>query len=184
MAPVPVVSTLPPRVVSGLQLGRFYALVIGNQTYTTIEPLQTPLHDAERAAALLRDRYGFSVKLLRDADDVAMLRALNDLNAVLKPEDNLLIYYAGHGTRLESAAREAGYWLPVNAEAPPKDTFWVPNEQITAHLGRLQARRVLVVAIPAMQGCFRTTLARCFSRILVQYPLSTCGSNCRSAHAC
>jgi hypothetical protein len=151
-APVALASTLAPRVVSGLKLGRFYALVIGNQTYTTIERLQTPLHDADRAAALLRDRYGFNVQLLRDADDVAMLRALNDLNAVLKPEDNLLIYYAGHGTRLNSAAREAGYWLPVNAEAPPKDTYWVPNEQITAHLGRLQARRVLVIADSCYAG--------------------------------
>jgi hypothetical protein len=152
VATASMASTLAPRVVSGLKLGRFYALVIGNQTYTSIERLQTPLHDADRAAALLRDKYGFNVQLLRDADDVAMLRALNDLNAVLKPEDNLLIYYAGHGTRLNSAAREAGYWLPVNAEAPPKDTFWVPNEQITAHLGRLQARRVLVIADSCYAG--------------------------------
>ena len=41
--------------------------------------------------------------MIDDADDVAMLRALNDLNGILKPEDNLLIYYAGHGTRLRTA---------------------------------------------------------------------------------
>lgn len=145
-------SNLPAREISGLKLGRYYALVIGNQEYTAIERLQTPRGDAERAAALLRDRYGFNVQILQDADDVSMLRALNDLNAVLRPEDNLLIYYAGHGTRLQTGAREAGYWLPVNAEAPPKDTFWVPNEQITAHLGRLAARRILVVADSCYAG--------------------------------
>lgn len=145
-------STLEPRTVSGLKLGRYFALVIGNQAYTAIEPLKTPHSDAQRAATLLKDKYGFSVQLIEDADDVQMLRALNELNSVLKPEDNLLIYYAGHGTRLKTAARETGYWLPVNAEAPPKDTFWVPNEQVTAHLGRLPARRVLVVADSCYAG--------------------------------
>jgi hypothetical protein len=89
---------------------------------------------------------------LEDADDVSMLRALNDLAKVVKENDNVLIYYAGHGTRLTTAGREAGYWLPTNAERPPDDTFWVPNEQISAHLGRLPAKRVLVVADSCYAG--------------------------------
>ena len=146
-------STTPsPRQIAGLGLGRYYALVIGNQNYRRLEPLQTPINDAQRTARLLQDRYGFSVTVIDDADDVMMLRALNDLNGVLKPEDNLLIYYAGHGTRLRTGNREAGYWLPVNADPPPIDTFWVPNEQVTGHLARLPARRVLVVADSCYAG--------------------------------
>ncbi len=141
-----------PRQLAGLGLGRYYALVIGNQNYRRIEPLVTPLNDARRAARVLKDVYGFSVTVVDDADDVAMLRALNDLNGVLKPEDNLLIYYAGHGTRLRTGDREAGYWLPVNADPPPVDTFWVANEQVTGHLARLPARRVLVVADSCYAG--------------------------------
>ena len=141
-----------PRQLAGLGLGRYFALVIGNQNYRRIEPLQTPINDARRAARVLKEDYGFSVTVIDDADDVAMLRALNDLNGALKPEDNLLIYYAGHGTRLRTGSREAGYWLPVNADPPPTDTFWVPNEQVTAHLARLAARRVLVVADSCYAG--------------------------------
>jgi uncharacterized caspase-like protein len=133
-------------------LGRYYALVIGNQHYRRIEPLQTPINDARRAASVLHDDYGFSVTVVDDADDVAMLRALNELNGILRPEDNLLIYYAGHGTRLRTGDREAGYWLPVNADPPPIDTFWVANEQVTGHLARLPARRVLVVADSCYAG--------------------------------
>ena len=149
--PAPV-SAATPRQLAGLGLGRYYALVIGNQNYKRIEPLATPLNDARRAARVLKDVYGFSVTVIDDADDVAMLRALNDLNGVLKPEDNLLIYYAGHGTRLRTGDREAGYWLPVNADPPPVDTFWVANEQVTGHLARLPARRVLVVADSCYAG--------------------------------
>ena len=140
------------RQVRGLNFGRYYALVIGNQHYLAMESLQTPISDAERAAKILTEKYGFSVQTLEDASDVAMLRALNDLNAQLKPDDNVLIYYAGHGTRLTTGKAESGYWLPVNADAPPQDTFWVPNEQITAHLARLPAKRVLVVADSCYAG--------------------------------
>ncbi len=151
----PVVALDPQaqgRLLKGMDFGRYYALIIGNQDYQVLEHLQTPRNDAERAAQLLKDKYGFTVQVVEDANDVAMLRALNDLNKVLQPNDNLLIYYAGHGTRLKTGSIDAGYWLPINAERPPDDTFWVPNEQITAHLARLPARRVLVVADSCYAG--------------------------------
>jgi uncharacterized caspase-like protein len=142
-----------PAQIAGLKLGRYYALVIGNQHYQRIESLKTPISDAQRTADVLRNKYGFSVTVIDDADDVVMLQALNSLNAALKPEDNLLIYYAGHGARLTAPNRgQAGYWLPVNADPPPVDTLWVPTEQVTGHLARMQARRVLVVADSCYAG--------------------------------
>jgi uncharacterized caspase-like protein len=149
-------AQVPPaadeRTFAGMNFGRYYAIVIGNQEYESIENLQTPRYDAARATRILADKYGFIVQLLEDANDVSILKALNDLNAVLKPEDNVLIYYAGHGARLATPRGENGYWLPVNADPPPKDTFWVPNEQITGHLARLVAKRVLVVADSCYAG--------------------------------
>jgi hypothetical protein len=157
LAALPTISsTADTRTVGKLNFGRFFALIIGNQHYQLIESLQTPVNDAERAARVLRDRYGFTVQVLEDSSDIGMLKALNDLNDVLKPDDNLLIYYAGHGARLQSSFATAGYWLPVNSEAPPKDTFWVPNEQITAHLARLAAKRILVVADSCYAGLLST----------------------------
>ena len=151
-APKALDSTAMARVVKGMDFGRYYALVIGDQNYQTLEKLKTPRADVERAARVLKEKYGFTVQVLVDADDVGILRALNELNSVLKPNDNLLIYYAGHGYRLNSSGSVAGFWLPVNADAPPVDTFWIPNEQITGHLGRLPARRVLVVADSCYAG--------------------------------
>ena len=142
--------------VGNLDFGRYYALIIGNQNYDQLENLKTPLQDAERAARVLKEKYGFTVQVIEDANDVAMLKALNDLNAVLKPNDNLLIYYAGHSYRLKADKLESGYWLPRNADRPPNDTFWVPNEQITSHIGRLLARRVLVVADSCYAGLLST----------------------------
>jgi hypothetical protein len=140
------------RTVSGQTLGRFYALIFGNQVYSNLDSLQTPHNDAARVAQILKDRYGFSVRVLDDANDVTMLQALNDLDKVVRPEDNVLIYYAGHGWRLTTGTFQAGYWLPTNADRPPNDTFWVPNEQITAHIARLSAKRVLIVADSCYAG--------------------------------
>jgi len=154
------------RSVNGLDFGRYYALIIGNQNYSELESLLTPRSDAERVGKMLKDKYGFTVQTIEDGTDVTMLRALNDLNGILRPNDNLLIYYAGHGTRLMADKRESGYWLPVNAERPPKDTFWVPNEQITAHIGRMAARRVLVVA----DSCYAGLLSADPSFIFLEQP--------------
>src|SRR5690606_27828642 len=177
-----LLTLLPPmadeRTVAGLNFGRFYAIVIGNQHYQSLEDLATPRYDAARAARILADKYGFIVQVLEDANDVTMLKAINDLNAIVKPEDNVLIYYAGHGARLQSGKLESGYWLPVNADPPPKDTFWVPNEQITGHLARLPAKRVLVVADSCYAGLLSTDPSYLFlngnvgySKEYIQYKL-------------
>jgi hypothetical protein len=152
----PMMATSAAMKADGMDFGRYYALIIGNQHYQSIDSLQTPISDAGRAAKVLAEKYGFTVQIVEDATDVAMLKALNDLNSVLKPNDNLLIYYAGHGTRLTTGKTESGYWLPVNADPAPQDTFWVPNEQITGHLARLQAKRVLVVADSCYAGLLST----------------------------
>lgn len=145
-----VTNPFPPVGVSGSpsRFGRYFALIIGNQIYDQIESLKTPHLDSENIAAVLREKYGFSVELVEDANDVGILSALNDLNKVLGPNDNLLIYYAGHGKRVDDVAgsTKSGYWLPRNASPPPDDTFWILNEQVTKHIARFQAKRVLVVA--------------------------------------
>jgi len=157
------------RKADGMDFGRYYALIIGNQNYRSMEKLATPIGDAERAAKVLADKYGFTVQILEDASDVAMLKALNDLNQVLTDKDNLLVYYAGHGTRLQNGKTESGYWLPVNADPPPQDTFWVPNEQITGHLGRISAKRVLVVADSCYAGLLSTDPSHLFINDRVGY---------------
>ncbi|MFL0811182.1 MAG: caspase family protein [Agarilytica sp.] len=135
-----------------IDFGKYYALVIGNQNYDTIDDLFTPHSDSIRTKELLENKYGFDVTVLLDADNANIMRAINDLNDKLKDNDNLLIFYAGHGERIKTGDYEAGYWLPVNASAPPDDTFWVSNEFVTRHLARIKAKRVMVVADSCYAG--------------------------------
>lgn len=145
-------ATPEPVNLQGKNFGRYYALVIGNGDYTYLDKLSTSVSDAQRVSQVLKQRYGFQVKVVTNGDDASLLRALNQMNSELTPEDNLLIYYTGWGNRRESGSYEVGYWLPVNSEPPPDDTFWVPTSQISSHLARLPAKRIMVVADSSFAG--------------------------------
>lgn len=135
-----------------INFGKYYALVIGIEDYDNVEKLDTPINDATKVSNILEQQYGFAVTKVVNADNVSVMEAINNLNQQLTEKDNLLIFYAGHGVRLNNDNVESGYWLPVNADAPPRDTNWISNEFITRHLARLKAKRVLVVADSCYAG--------------------------------
>jgi uncharacterized protein len=138
--------------VADINFGKYYALVIGVQNYDKIDNLDTPVGDINAVADILTNQYGFQVQKVINADDVGVMEAISNMNNQLTENDNLLIFYAGHGARLKSGEAESGYWLPTNAEAPPRDTFWVANEFVTRHLSRFNAKRVLVVSDSCYSG--------------------------------
>ena len=75
------------------------------------------------------------------------------LREALDEEDNLLIYYAGHGKLDES--QELGYWLPIDAEQG-NNINWISNKAITDILNVIEAKHILVVA----DSCYAGTLTQ------------------------
>lgn len=130
------------------------ALVIGINHYRYLQPLHTAVSDAREVGALLRDRYGFRVTELleQDATRNGILGELNRLQSTLGENDQLLIYYAGHGYYDERTQK--AYWLPQDAERDA-DTAWIIADRITTRLKRMDAKQVLVVA----DSCYSGTLA-------------------------
>ncbi|HEY9033133.1 MAG TPA: caspase family protein [Pseudomonadales bacterium] len=143
-------------ISADINFGKYYALVIGVQDYDNVESLDTPINDINAVADVLANNYGFTVTKVINADNISIMEAINNLGQQLTENDNLLIFYAGHGVRLANEQLESGYWLPSNADAPPRDTNWVANEFITRHLARLKAKRVLIVADSCYAGLLST----------------------------
>ena len=137
----------------GFNPGRYHALVIGNNDYVHLPKLESAVRDAEAVAGLLKDEYGFKVRLLTNVGRADMVTALNQLRADLDQDDSLLIYYAGHGY-LDKLA-EAGFWLPVDA-ARDNEANWLSVSAISRNLKAMFARHVLVVA----DSCYSGTLTR------------------------
>lgn len=136
-----------------LDLGQYHALVIGNNDYAGMRQLNTAIADAEAVAATLTERYGFEVTMLTNATRGDVIGAMSRLRSTLTYDDNLLIYYAGHG--IIDPITERGYWLPVDAE-PDNPTNWVSNADITDMLKAIPARHLLVIA----DSCYSGTLVR------------------------
>jgi len=140
-----------PAAMPAGAFGNYHALVIGNDNYRSWDPLRTAVNDANAVADLLRRKYAFKTKVLLNATHDDILNALNDYVKTLTENDNLLIYYAGHG--MYDAGRR-GYWIPVDADRD-KDTRWILDVQVTDKLLKMGARKVLVVA----DSCYSGALA-------------------------
>jgi hypothetical protein len=145
----PSVTTGGSRQVGDVAFGNFYALIIGNDDYVAYPDLKTPVADAKSLDVLLRGRYGFKTKLLINANRHAIMSALNEMNQKLTEQDNLLIYYAGHG-EIDSKSQSA-YWLPVDAEAG-NAANWISSQSITEYLSIMPARHIMVVADSCYSG--------------------------------
>lgn len=133
--------------------GDYYAIVIGNNNYRDLRDLGAAIGDARAVAELLEERYGFEVDTLIDATRYDIVSALARMRAELTENDNLLIYYAGHGNL--DVDSDEGYWLPVDA-ARDNPVNWVSNSTITAQLRAMRSRHVLVVA----DSCYSGRLTR------------------------
>ena len=145
------------------KFGKYYGLIVGNNKYNHLEDLKTATNDANIFAKVLEDHYGFSNKILINASREEILLAFQYYRETLTENDNLLIYFAGHGwlDQLE----EEGYWLPIDA-AENNKVNWVSNSSITATLRALQARHILIIA----DSCYSGTLTRGIKPVSLNNP--------------
>lgn len=144
---------ISPAKQSLAAFGRYHALVIGINKYKQLPRLRTAENDARALADLLRKKYGYRVDLLLNPTRSQIIAALGKYRRTMTKNDNLLIYYAGHGW-LDNQADE-GYWLPVDA-SQADETNWISNSTITAAIRANGAKHILVVA----DSCYSGKLTR------------------------
>ena len=151
----PQLPPAPPTRAMPRDYGRYHAVIIGNASYDTLQPLKTPGRDAKAVYDMLTREYGFNVanvRLLRDATRSKIIQTLYEFRQKLSEKDNFLLYYAGHGI-LDSDA-DRGYWLPVDAAQDAPDT-WLSTADVTDALRAMKAKHVLVVADSCYSGAMR-----------------------------
>ncbi len=146
----------------GEQNTRYYALVIGINNYSdpAINSLDKPIRDARRLYEVLTERYLFNkkdVQLLENPSRKDIIYALDYLAKVVHPEDNLLIFYAGHGWWDEDAL--IGYWLPSDAKKISK-ADWFRNSTLVDYLREIESKHTLLITDACFGGSiFKTRKA-------------------------
>ncbi len=141
------------QAASGIDFGRYHALVIGINEYQNLPRLATAVNDASAVSDVLREKYGFQVTLLLNPGRSDVVRALDMLRGELTERDNLLIYYAGHGV-LDVEA-DAGFWMSVDAEESTQ-ADWISIATITSTVKAMSAKHVMVVS----DSCYSGRLTR------------------------
>lgn len=141
--------------------GRRFALIIGNQDYANFDKLANPVADAEAVHKALVEGFGFSTDIevagksrslfLKDATATDIKRALFDLRKALIAEDQLVVYYAGHG---QQDSESTSYWVPVDATS--EDFTWIAASEISEDLRKLAAGSVLLIS----DSCYAGGLSR------------------------
>jgi hypothetical protein len=153
------------------EFGNYYALIIGNNDYQQLPDLDTPDDDAKAVNSVLKSKYGFNTQLLINANRYQILSALNELTSKVTENDNLLVYYAGHGEL--DQANDRGQWLPVDAERN-NTANWISNIDITDILNRISAKHIIVLADSCYSGAMTSSaLPRIDSAISQQKKIET-----------
>jgi uncharacterized caspase-like protein len=142
---------------SSTNLGTYHAILIGINNYESFNKLKTPEKDVQALATILKGDYGFEeVTLLTDKTSdkptaTNILRVIREKAQRLTDNDNLLIYYAGHGQQDELTA--AGYWIPINGKVDDPSS-WISHDQIKSLLetNKIKVKNFLLIADSCYSG--------------------------------
>ena len=109
--------------------------------------------DAQKVEKILKNLFSFDTKLILNGSRSEILDSIYEFRETLTKDDNLLIYYAGHGFLDDKINK--GYWLPVDAK-PDRFSTWIANSDIIDQLQGLEAKHIMIVA----DSCFAGSLTR------------------------
>lgn len=159
--PAPVVSpktqtatTSSSTAANTQKTGRNFALFIAVNDYNDWPDLYNPIQDCQLISKVLNTQYQFSANNTiylynQAATRKNILRTLNEMVKNLTSQDNLLIYYAGHGF-YDSTSR-IGYWIPVDAEKGEIDGY-ITNSNIRDFIKSIPTFHTLIMADACFAG--------------------------------
>jgi len=166
-ANIPIVfepNTIDPSAGKELNIGtgKYYALVIGINKYNDpqIQSLDFCIRDANTFYNTLTTNYTFekeNVKFLKDATYSDIVNALDEFAKKVKPTDNFLIFYAGHG--YWNPASETGFWIPSDGQKSSSRN-WFRNSALRDYLKEINSKHTLLITDACFSGgIFKTRAA-------------------------
>jgi len=134
--------------------GKNYLLLIGVNQYQHWSPLNNAVKDCQDIASVLTRHYQFEpeevIQLFNNkATRENILETFESLQDIITENDNLLIYYAGHGYYDEGS--RLGYWVPVNARQE-KIPDYIRNSTIHDYLKTIPSKHILLIADACYAG--------------------------------
>jgi len=134
--------------------GNNYLFTIAIDAYEHCGKLQNARKDAEDLIDCLMKHYRFDEPQLFTLFDEAATKehifaGFRKLAELLGPNDNLLVYFSGHG-HFDDVLKE-GYWIPVEAHYA-SITDYISYSYLLKAIKAIQARHILVIADSCYSG--------------------------------
>ena len=134
--------------------GKYYGLIIGINNYkeSGLIDLDHPIADATLLYSTLIGNYTFepeNLTLLKDPTRAEIIMNLDKLSNQLTGNDNLVIFYAGHGYWDE--VKETGYWLPADADQF-SSVNWIRNSTIQDFVDDINTKHTLLITDACFAG--------------------------------
>ena len=138
--------------------GKKYALVIGTDNYRSKswKKLYNPILDVKAIAGELRNSYGFAVNELYDAPLDSVYNALKEYYQMLKDDDQLIIYFAGHGD-FDEGLLDDGFIVCTDSKAVTDDPMrnsYIPHTRLKRMINKMPAKQILVILDICHGGVF------------------------------
>ncbi len=157
-----VIEYSPPKVTFAEKVNKeskYYSLFIGINNYQdpAVMYLDNPIKDAQKLYDVLTTGYTFdkeNAQFIKDATREDIINSLDELAKKVTPEDNVLIFYAGHGWWDEEA--NIGYWLPTDARQNSK-AAWFGNSRLVDYLKAVNSKHTLLIADACFGGAIFKT---------------------------
>ncbi|MGJ8743178.1 hypothetical protein [Polaribacter sp.] len=146
--------------VIDIGFGKYYALIIGVSTYNDkniVDLKGEPTKDAQALADLLTSKYSFSrenVKVLKNPTENQIIREFFQLKNKVGKNDNVVIFYAGHGNYDQTS--EKGYWMPADAQMEFEGNV-ILNTSIVSYIKSINSKHTLLIADACFSGSILST---------------------------
>lgn len=133
---------------------RNYGLFIGVNDYEDpkVNDLENPINDAKLLMNTLSSLYTFEkedIIILTNPTRNEIIQTLDEFAKKIKPKDNFLIFYAGHGVFDQQL--KSGYWLPRDAKQDNRAN-WLSNSSIRDYIGGINSKHTLLIADACFSG--------------------------------
>lgn len=130
------------------------ALIFVTDNYDHWDDLVNPVNDGETIAKEIKEKYGFETEIIKNPTTDEVFQKIREYNLKrYKPQDQLLIFFAGHG--LFDDAFGEGYVVARNSLANDLSrTTYIAHSRLRGIINNIPCQHILLM----MDVCFGGTL--------------------------
>lgn len=140
-------------------LGKSYALIFATNQYEYWNNLSNPIPDAQAVAKDLQEIYSYEIDLVQNPTQNQIILKLKEyLQKKFEPNDQLLIFFAGHGQYDETFGE--GYVVAKDSRLDDEaKSSYLSYATLRTYINNMQCKHILLVMDVCFGGTFDPQLA-------------------------